>query len=303
MALTDKLTAIADGFRTSRGTEQKYTLDEMAVLAAEKVGGGGIEGDYYYNGILLPDIPNDGYPYAFIMRRATSYVLVKSSTKYYHSGLKTVGDTKTLVRNYRIYFKDLTTPEVTWTFYGDTAYSWSDLVVWSNYDIQEGSYNSSEIYLNASAPVPVRGGLPGGDGGANADTGRLHYNGLYALSGAWLFKENISNTGWAATDTSGYVEINFESTRIGSTETESFVGMRIAYFNGSYHYLQYKDAEIKSVMVYKWEDGRNSYPDIPNNLWANEQSRKVYFGQEPLEISNATFLDWFLANATPTHKE
>ena len=39
MALTDKLTAIADGFRTSRGTEQKYTLDEMAVLAAEKVGG------------------------------------------------------------------------------------------------------------------------------------------------------------------------------------------------------------------------------------------------------------------------
>ena len=40
MALIDKLTAIADGFRTSRGTEQKYTLDEMAVLAAEKVGGG-----------------------------------------------------------------------------------------------------------------------------------------------------------------------------------------------------------------------------------------------------------------------
>ena len=44
MALTDKLTAIADGFRTSRGTEQKYTLDEMAVLAAEKVGGGGGSG-------------------------------------------------------------------------------------------------------------------------------------------------------------------------------------------------------------------------------------------------------------------
>lgn len=36
MALTDKLTAIADGFRISRGTTQKYTLDEMAVLASEK---------------------------------------------------------------------------------------------------------------------------------------------------------------------------------------------------------------------------------------------------------------------------
>ena len=37
----ESIEAIADGFRTSRGTEQKYTLDEMAVLAAEKVGGGG----------------------------------------------------------------------------------------------------------------------------------------------------------------------------------------------------------------------------------------------------------------------
>ena len=35
MALTDKLTAIGDGFRLSRGTTQQYTLDEMAVLAAE----------------------------------------------------------------------------------------------------------------------------------------------------------------------------------------------------------------------------------------------------------------------------
>ena len=38
---SDTLTAIADGFRSSRGTTQKYTLDEMAVLAAEKTSGGG----------------------------------------------------------------------------------------------------------------------------------------------------------------------------------------------------------------------------------------------------------------------
>jgi hypothetical protein len=41
MALTDKLTAIADGFRTSRGTSDKYTLEQMATLAAEPIGGGG----------------------------------------------------------------------------------------------------------------------------------------------------------------------------------------------------------------------------------------------------------------------
>ena len=43
MALTDKLTSIADGFRSSRGTTDKYTLEQMAVLAAEPVGGGGAD--------------------------------------------------------------------------------------------------------------------------------------------------------------------------------------------------------------------------------------------------------------------
>lgn len=58
MALTDKLTAIADGFRTSRGTEQKYTLDEMAVLAAENVGGNsGGSGGYDWLHINTVEFP------------------------------------------------------------------------------------------------------------------------------------------------------------------------------------------------------------------------------------------------------
>lgn len=61
MALTDKLTAIADGFRTSRGTEQKYTLDEMAVLAAEKVGGGG---GSIFDGYATGCIPKYDHGYA-----------------------------------------------------------------------------------------------------------------------------------------------------------------------------------------------------------------------------------------------
>lgn len=40
MALIDKLTAIANGFRASRGTTQAYTLDEMAELAAVPLGSG-----------------------------------------------------------------------------------------------------------------------------------------------------------------------------------------------------------------------------------------------------------------------
>lgn len=38
MALIDKLEAIGEGFRTSRNTTDKYTLDQMAVLAAEPLG-------------------------------------------------------------------------------------------------------------------------------------------------------------------------------------------------------------------------------------------------------------------------
>lgn len=38
MALIDKLRAIGDGFRSSRGTEQEFTLDEMAAMASEPVG-------------------------------------------------------------------------------------------------------------------------------------------------------------------------------------------------------------------------------------------------------------------------
>lgn len=52
MALIEKLTAIADGFRTSRGTTQEYTLDEMAVLAAEEVGGGGGDIDALIEGSI-----------------------------------------------------------------------------------------------------------------------------------------------------------------------------------------------------------------------------------------------------------
>ena len=39
--LVGKLAAIANGFRSSRGTTQEYSLDEMATLAAEPVGGSG----------------------------------------------------------------------------------------------------------------------------------------------------------------------------------------------------------------------------------------------------------------------
>lgn len=63
----ESIEAIADGFRTSRGTEQKYTLDEMAVLAAEKVGGnsgGGGGGVSLFESYATGCIPKYDHGYA-----------------------------------------------------------------------------------------------------------------------------------------------------------------------------------------------------------------------------------------------
>ena len=46
MALTDKIIAIANGFRVSRETDKKFSLDEMASMASEKVGGCVVSGIY-----------------------------------------------------------------------------------------------------------------------------------------------------------------------------------------------------------------------------------------------------------------
>ena len=87
MALTDKLVAIADGFRSSRGTTKKYTLDEMATLAAEPINGS-TTADFtigygynnpasntktlYFNDVNLTTMQN-----------YTIYFSVYSSSKYY----------------------------------------------------------------------------------------------------------------------------------------------------------------------------------------------------------------------------
>ena len=58
MGLIDKLVAIGEGFRSSRGTTKKYTLDEMAVLAGEPVGGGGDEWEEQFIAAIERDSSN-----------------------------------------------------------------------------------------------------------------------------------------------------------------------------------------------------------------------------------------------------
>ena len=89
MALTDKLVAIADGFRSSRGTTKKYTLDEMAILAAEPINNGSTTTSDFTIGYGYNNPASNTKTLYFndvnltTMQNYTIYFSVYSSSKYY----------------------------------------------------------------------------------------------------------------------------------------------------------------------------------------------------------------------------
>lgn len=86
MALTDKLAAIGDGFRSSRGTTDKYSLDEMAVLAAEPVGGEDLPSAEEYGSFGLA-VKTEQYGITINDTSKISYYAV-GGTKYVYSQYK-----------------------------------------------------------------------------------------------------------------------------------------------------------------------------------------------------------------------
>lgn len=118
----------------------------------------------YFNDVLLPAIPEDvleQYPYAFIYKSATRYNLVFSKIKYwYQSSDDTCRNSDGTVKNYWLTFENMAAGQ-TWAHRNDDWYYWgpsfSSGVVWSNYDIPNGSADATEIYFEGTEPqiVPV----------------------------------------------------------------------------------------------------------------------------------------------------
>ena len=173
----ESIKAIADGFRASRGTEQEYSLDEMAVLAAEKgeavpdgtnitfgnvtqEGNGIPEGKALYNGVVLPIIPTEilaSYPYAWIRNNTESgyYDLFMFTTAFWHNG-GTIYPQGGIKKWYRV---EIATAENAneWTFYQNNqdyyGVSTTRPILWSNHDILNGSADATEIYFAGSELV------------------------------------------------------------------------------------------------------------------------------------------------------
>ena len=122
---------------------------------------------FYYNGIRLPEIPVDrleSLPYAFILYagRWDKYYLVMSAEKYYHSSDLLVAGSST-AENFNLPFVDVAAGD--WISDGTTAWNHtlneSVYVVWSNYNIPDGSASATEIHFQSTlaVPDPLQGGV------------------------------------------------------------------------------------------------------------------------------------------------
>ena len=116
---------------------------------------------YYYNDVLLPEIPANvlaSYPYAFIGFIASTgkYQILASANPMYFNTTNS-----NIVRqnsNTEPFLYCLESDEA-WTAGTSGNYGWSidsdRQLIWSNHDIPNGSATATEIYFEGSEPVPV----------------------------------------------------------------------------------------------------------------------------------------------------
>lgn len=130
-------------------------------------------GKYYYNGVLLPEIPANklaAYPYCWIRNDGANacYNLVFSATPWYYFVEATTGEprlskgTAAFIPYYSLAFDGYESAE-SWGFptesMNDFGLASNRTVLWSNHDMPNGSADATEIYFYASEPV-AEGDVP-----------------------------------------------------------------------------------------------------------------------------------------------
>lgn len=118
---------------------------------------------YYYNGVLLPDIPNEHLatnPYVFIRDNSSSgyYELIMCTKElYYSSGVRYNDTTTSIQYMYRI-LKSSYLEATEWEFNKEVSNTYfnigsSQVVIWSNDDILNGSLTSTDVYFAGSSAI------------------------------------------------------------------------------------------------------------------------------------------------------
>ena len=110
---------------------------------------------YYYNDVLLPEIPADvlaQYPYAWIRLGSDgkTYDLILSLYSWYFTD-------KLLTQSSKYVWYTATIEAGQWVYkttYTDTGdFNLAGGLIWSNHDIHNGSATATEIYFEGSEPV------------------------------------------------------------------------------------------------------------------------------------------------------
>ena len=116
---------------------------------------------FYYNGILLPDIPTEHLatnPYAWIRKNQSSgyYDLVLGNDKWYYSSSAVYTSTSGTEYWYRIPLEGYESYNE-WVFNEETTGSFGvnadRMLLWSNDDILNGSLTSTDVYLAGSCAI------------------------------------------------------------------------------------------------------------------------------------------------------
>lgn len=123
---------------------------------------------YYYNGFLLPEIPQDvlaDYPYCWIRNNTTSgnYDLIFGKQSWYFSGNTMYCQNSNDEKWYTLPIS--TSAEATgWNFSQNTTGGFgidtSRTVLWSNHNVPNGSASSTTIYQYADEMIPERVAKP-----------------------------------------------------------------------------------------------------------------------------------------------
>lgn len=118
-------------------------------------------GKSYYNGELLPDIPADvlaQYPYCWIRKNNNTsyYDLIFSIGPFWRNSYREVHTSDDSYKpHYRIHFSNVdSTTE--WPYYTDDQWLAAESgrpVLWSNYDILDGSPTSTDVYFKGTESV------------------------------------------------------------------------------------------------------------------------------------------------------
>ena len=124
---------------------------------------------YYYNGVLLPEIPSDvlaEYPYAWIRMNtaANAYDLYFSTEPFYLVAQETISGNGIVKPWYKTGYVGYDESASEWVYYktsnSNLGFDSTLIILWSNHDIPNGSADATEIYFYGSEPVPEGGSEP-----------------------------------------------------------------------------------------------------------------------------------------------